>query len=331
MKFFNKSLFLSVSGVVFLAGCAWWPFNKTDKASSSASNDQALLIIDGKPVLTVQDYEDKLEMARQSNPQVEMFLSMMPNAEKDLVFRGIATAELMKAWALKNGLDQTSEFKKQRQQLHEAVDSQLYMKAFDDAHPVQISDSELKAFYEEKKEVIPALMLAPAGINVTFVTFDNKAKAEAFLAKVKDVRKESAFKALADETKYHVNNAVINQNSQMSDEVKGAVLAITKFPSVHMMKADQGNYLVVLATGKTQAQYRDLSNPEIKAGLTQMLTAERKNAQIEALISKLKDELHVIENTGYFDEKEAAKRGATQQDQSEQEVQDNNQKRSMKV
>lgn len=309
MKFQNKHLaisaFVIVSAVV-LPGCAWWPFGDARKANSSSS--EALLTINGETALTVAEYEEQLEMARKDNPQIDMFLQMMPNAEKDFVFPGMSTAKLMKAWVHKKGIDNTEEFKKQRQQLHEAMDLQLNMKHFDDAHPIVITDADLEAFYEEKKDVIPALTLSAGGVEILYVRFESKDKAEKFLEKSKEVRKAEAFKALAHESKLQAGDSVVNQKSALSTAVKNAAFDIKKFPSVHMVKSEDGSYLVFLATGKSETKYRDLKTPEVQQGLKKMASDERKEKQIKAVVEELKKELNVVENTKYFEDKENAKK-----------------------
>lgn len=312
----------TVFGLLSLAGCAWWPFGKksadTQSTSSSLPSD-VLLTIDGKPVLTVQEYEQQLEMARKANPQIDMLLQMMPNAEKDFVFRGMSTVQLVKAWAHKQGIDQSKEFQDQRKQLHDAMDSQLYMKHFDDAHPVDVSDSDLQKFYEEKKDIIPALTLTPGGVDISFIRFDGKSKAEEFLQKAKDIKKADAFKALAEAQKLTLGVAVINEKSQFGDAIKGAVLELKKFPSVQVIKAGENAYWVVFAAGKSEAKYRDLKTPEIQQGLKKMLMDERKEKQLEQLIEKLKQDHNVVENHQYFADKEQQKRAASAQSSDDQQ------------
>lgn len=322
MKSFNTfrtySLVLSIFGLFIFAGCDW--FSKSNRTGSCSGSD-VLLEINGKPVLTVQEYEEQLDMARKANAQIDMLLQMMPNAEKDIIFRGMTTAKLMQAWAEKQGVDKSEEFKKQRKQLHDAMDSQLYMKHFDDAHPVDVSDADVAQYYEEKKDLIPALTLTPGGVDISFVRFEDKGKAEQFLSKVKDVKKAAAFKTMATESKQTPGTAVINPKAPFADAIKNAVLEIRKFPSVHMIKAGDNAYWIVLATGKTDTVYRDLKNPEIQQGLKKMLSDERKGAQLESILEQLKTELNVVEHNKYFEEKAQQKQQEMQADSEEMDEQ----------
>ncbi len=320
MKSFNQLSIFSISilfsGLFFIAGCNWLPFGKADTSekSYSCAPCDTLLSINGSPVLSVQDYEEKLDMARKANPQIDMILSMMPNAEKDLIFRGMTTAELMKAWAKKNGIDQDPEFVKQRKQVHEAMDLQLYMKAFDQAHPVQVSDSDIAKFYEDKKDSIPGLALSAGGTEICFVRVEKKSEADALYAKLRDAKKSEAFKSVAEASKQQVGTATINEKSPYAEVIKEEVLQIKKFPTVKMIKVGDSAYWIVLATGSVKAQYRDLKTPEVHAGLKKMIEDERKDKQLESLMEKLKQELNVVEHTKYFEDKEMEKRARMDND-----------------
>ncbi len=314
MKSFNTfrtySLVFSVFGLLIFAGCDW--MSKSEKSGSCSGSD-VLLEINGKPVLTAQEYEEQLDMARKANAQIDMLIQMMPNAEKDILFRGMTTAKLMEAWAKENGIDKTEEFQKHRKQLHDAMDSQLYMKHFDDAHPVEVSDSDVAQYYHEKKDMIPGLTATPGGVDISFVRFEDKNKAEQFLAKVKDVKKAAAFKTMASESKQTPGTALINEKAPFADAIKNTVLEMKKFPSVKMIKVGDGAYWVVLATGKTETVYRDLQNPEIQQGLRKMLSDERKGQQLESVLEKLKSELNVVEHSKYFEDKAMKKQQALQE------------------
>lgn len=321
MKFFSSvrtnSLMFSIFGLFLIAGCDW--FSKSEKKGSCAGSD-VLLEINGKPALTVQEYEDQLDMARKANAQIDMLLQMMPNAEKDIIFRGMTTAKLMQAWAEKNGVDKTDEFKKQRKQLHDAMDSQLYMKYFDEAHPVDVSDHDVAAYYEEKKDAIPALTITPGGTEISFVRFEDKAKADQFLTKVKEVKKAATFKTVATESKQTPGTAVISEKSPFAEAIKTAVLQIKKFPSVHLIKVGDGAYWVVLATGKNETVYRKLQDPEVHQGLKKMLADERKGQQLESIIEKLKSDLNVVEHHEYFEDKMQQKQQEMQSEDASEEM-----------
>lgn len=311
-KAFAATVLVGVAGLSLLSGCNWWPFADKSKSDSSsiANSSDVLLSIDGKPALTVEEYEEQLDMARQSNQQIDMLLQMMPNAEREYIFKGISIGKLMKAWGEKEGMDKLPAFQKQRRQLHDAMDLQLYMKAFEETHPLQISDSDVKEFYETKKDLIPGLALTPGGVNIVYARFDSKDKADKFLAKAKDIKDVKKFKADAELEKLSVADATINDKSNFSDALKEVVLGIKSFPRVTSVKVGDNSYWVLFATGKTDAKYRDLKSAEVQQGLRKMIADERKEKQLEQFVEELRKTLNVQENMDYFDKKEGQKRAA---------------------
>lgn len=332
MKSHNKQLafcgFLLISGL-FFNGCEFFKKSNSKVNTTSTGSNAVLMSIDGVPVLTADEYEQRLEMARKANPQIEMFLQIMPNAERELIFRGISMYQLMKAWADKEGITNTSEFKEQQKHMHEAMDMQLFMKHFDDAHPVHVSDADIEKYYHEKKDVIPGLMQSAGGVETSYVRFDSKAKAQAFFDKVKDLKKIDSFKKHAEENKSHAAESVINEKSPFSEALKKSVLDIKKFPSVHVVKVSDDAYWVVFAAGKTEAKYHDLKSPQVQQGLRKMIEDERKSEQAEKIMDQLKKDLNVVENSAYFDEKEAKKRAEQQQANSLHEEQGNNEEQDL--
>ena len=230
----------------------------------------------------------------------------------------MAAGKMMEAWGRKHGIDKRPEFLAQQKQLHEAMDLQLYMKYFDEAHPVDVTDAELKKFYEEKKNTLPALMVAPGGVKIEYARFDSKDKAEKLFDKVKDVKSATEFVKTAKEDKEaKLADAVINQASQFGESIKTTVLNITKFPSVKLVKVSDHAYWVICAKAKSEPEYRKLDDPEVKQGLKKMLMDELKSQQIESQMEVLKKELNVIENHTYFDEKVAKKQAAMPAEQRE--------------
>ena len=295
-KIYATVFALGVMGFVAKTHCPWWwPFDDSNQSTSHQQDvdhnhveGEVLLTINGKPVLGSDDYEAQLDMARQSNPQVDALLNMMPNAEKDFVFKGVATGKLMQAWAEKEGIDKTPEFKKQRKQLHDAMDLQLFMKYFDDAHPVHVSDDDIKKFYDEKKDTIPGLMTSPGGVQVAYIRFDSKDSAQEFLAKAKEVKNLKEFNKVAKEHSLSVVEDTVNQKSHLSDAIKNTVSDIKKFPSARMVKVGDNSYWVLYATGKSEAKYHDINLPQVQQGLKKMISDESKEKQLESLIEELK-------------------------------------------
>lgn len=312
---FAATFMVGAVGLSLLSGCGWMSSSKdakqNDIAQSSVVNkDEILLTIDGKPVLTVQEYEDQLDAARQANREIEMILQMLPNAEREHIFKVFETGQVLKKWAEQEGVTSTPEFKKQQKMMYDAMDLQLCTMAFYDKNPLQISDSDVKEFYTTKKDSIPGLKIAEGGVTVAHARFDSKAAADKFLEKVKEVKDIAKFKTAAEAEQLAVSDAIINEKSPQSDSLKSAVLAIKHFPKVEVVKIGDNAFWVVFASEKSEAQYHDLKNPQVQEGLKSMMSNERRQKQLEDGVEKMKKDMNVQVNDEYFENKENQKRAA---------------------
>ncbi len=296
-----------VSSLFLLTGCLGEKEKAgkiEDETSSSqvAGKGDVLLSIDGKPVLYVDDFEDQKAMAQQSNQQLNMILQMMPDAEYSMLFKSIEAGHLMKEWVLRAELDQDPKFVKQMNQYIEAIKLQMYMKLYEDAHPINVTEHEAKAYYEAKRDQMPGLIVSPAGVDIVYVSFDSKAKAEAFVAKVRD-GSEKHFKMAAKESNLKVETMVIGSDSAVNESLKNSALAATKFPSKEVVKIDDNTYWVVGMLKKKDAQYRTFDTPEIKKGITDMCKNEKRESELTKQVEKLNTEYNVVENKAYFENK----------------------------
>ena len=291
--------------------------SQSPESATSAINDnsEVLLSIDGRPALTANEYEEQKDMAQKSNQQISMLLQMMPDAEFNILFKGIVTSRMMKEWGIRNEIDKKDDFIKQRQQLHDAMDLQLYMKYYDDAHPIHVTDKEAEAYYKEKRSTIPQLLVSPGGTDIDYISFSSKAKAEEFNTKVSS--NAAGFAAAAKADSLEVATMTIDGESRVSEPLKNAVLAITKFPSIKMVKISDKSYWVLSAKSKKDPEYRPFNSPEVKQGIKKMLSDEKKEKELMKEVDLLKKEYKVVENKDYFDKKTEERKNAAEQAQQE--------------
>jgi hypothetical protein len=277
-----------------------------DKVSGSQISDsdkgEVLLSIDGKAVLYAQDFEDQKAIAQESNQQLNMILQMMPDIEYTMLFKSMEANYLMKESVIRAGIDQKPEFIKQSRQYHDALDLQLYMKYYEEANPINVTEHEAEAYYKAKRDQIPGLIISPAAINIVYVEFDSKAHAENFAAKVKD-GSEKHFKTAVKEAHLTIKNMVVSSDSTVDESLKNSVLAATKFPSKEIVKIDDNSYWVVGILKKKNPEYRSFDTPEIKAGITKMCKDEKREAELTKQVERLYKEYKVVENKAYFDNK----------------------------
>ncbi|MBP6870042.1 peptidyl-prolyl cis-trans isomerase [Candidatus Babeliales bacterium] len=299
---------LLVGSLFMLTGCLGEKTKDVtvqDELSShtgDVNKSEVLLSIDGKPVLYVDEFEDQKMMAQQTNQQLNMILQMMPDAEYSMLFKSIEAGHLMKAWVVREGLDKEAKFVKQMEQYIEAIKLQMYMRLYEDAHPINVTDHEAEAFYKAKRDQIPGLILTPAGVDVVYVNFATKAQAEAFAVKVKD-GSEKHFKAAAKDASLKTESMIIGSDSAVNDALKHVVLATTKFPAKEIVKIDDNSYWVVGMLKKQDAQYRTFDTPEVKQGITKMCKDEKREVELTKQIENLMTDFNVVENKAYFDNK----------------------------
>jgi len=302
---------LLVGSLMFLTGCLSEKEKSskeqvleqsTQTAQADVAKGELLLSIDGKPVLYAHDFEDQKMMAQQSNQQLNMILQMMPDAEYTMLFKSIEAGHLMKEWVVRSGKDKDPKFIKQMEQYIEAIKLQMYMKLYEDAHPVHVSEHEAYEFYKTKRDQIPGLIAEQASVEIMYVSFDSKSQAENFMSKIKD-GSEKHLKLAAKEAGLSLETMMISSDSQCNESLKNSVLAATKFPAKEIVKISDDNYWVVGMLKKKDAEYRSFETPEIKQGITKMCTDEKREGSLTKQIEGLHAQYNVVENVEYFNRK----------------------------
>ena len=314
----TKMLSLALLSIVSLSGCvSLW---KNKEVAQSEIEDQTVMIpaenvlltIDGKPVLTVEEYEQQLQEVAAQSPQLEMMLQMSPNVEYDLIFNQLKMAKLMNHWAHATGLTQSEEFKKDRARIQEMIDTQLCVQYYDKAHPIVVTDEDIKAFYGAEKDKLPGLLVAPGGVKTEAVKFDNQDAAQAFYDVVKNVQGD--LDAAAKDQKLSVSNFVINETTFHGKALKDFVMQLTSFPALNMIKSDDA-YWVVKAVEKIAPKYQDFE--KVKEGLRNYVQQQRKDENMKAAAAKFEADYATVENKEYFENKLRARQDAMQQMQQQ--------------
>lgn len=150
----NKSFFklsLIVVPALFLAGCNWF---SSDKSS-------VLATIDGKTLLTENQFNQELEQIMESNPQLRQLLPMMPDL-KENILKSVVDREVMSFWIKEKGIDKSEAYKKDMVKMEKQVKLALDMQYFSKEHEARPSDQELLEFYEKNKETMPQLLISKA-------------------------------------------------------------------------------------------------------------------------------------------------------------------------
>lgn len=293
--------------MAFLPGCALmdWMSGKSSSTGSSEKASQSstvlggdvLASIDGKPLITAESLDEDFNQLLEENPQLKAVLPLMPDAKYNFLM-GMISQAVVDKYIEDKQLDKTAEYQKELGNMMKSVKRMLNAKYFGVEHPVKVSDSEVKKFYEENKEAMPDLLISRGGVKAMGVPFAKEADAKAFLAKAKaqDFGSAAAQSGLKDKvTDFKLVN---NQSIGMDAALRDKVVSMKKFPAVELVKGSDNNYWVVAATGAEEAKYRPFE--QVEAGLKQFVEKEKRMEIFDKEINKLKEQYHITVNEDYF-------------------------------
>lgn len=272
---------------------------------AAISDDTVLLTMDHKPVLTVKDFTNFVNEIAQADQYIAIMLQADPARVQANLYEAKVRGLLIGEWAQKDGIRNSAKYKAEEQELLERVRMMLDNQAFIREHAVEVTDADLRKYYDEHKATDPALLLTPAGIEAKAVRFGKEqVKAEEFAAQLKKAKK-SDFEVLAKQANLEVLPlGVINDKTYgVMPEIQTAVLAAQHFPAVSVVKCED-DYWVVLATGKVAAKYQPFE--QVKAMIKEQLYPEKVKAMFDAEIPKLMQRFKVVEHKQYFVDLQAA-------------------------
>lgn len=303
MKNFSAkiSAALVISSLLLLPGCDWFK-SKLGLDKSSAANDGSAVLatMNGKPLLTANEFETQFKNFIEKHPYGAM-LAQMEGVERKM-FDGILSQKLMSAWVTENGIDKTQEYKESLDQLVQFLNARFFQMK----HPVATSEADTRDFYNKNKENMPEAIMSRGGINASAVSFSKEADAKAFLEKAKNVK--GTLEKLAKESnlgdKYRDFKAVNPTSIGIDAGLKDKILAFKKIPTVELVKVNDSTYYVVSATSKDEPKYRSFE--EVKASIEQRLNQQKQEQALEKEVEKLKKDYNVKIDESYFNKKAAA-------------------------
>ncbi|MBN1549396.1 peptidyl-prolyl cis-trans isomerase [Candidatus Babeliales bacterium] len=284
-----------MSTLLLLSACNWW--GSKDAAtgvSSSVANETILLSLDGKPVITVKEFETFYNQTLEQQPQLAQFAAFMPDLKENL-YNTFASYKLLEYWIRDNKINQKPEYVSDRDMLIENIERSLALKYFQLQFPVDVRDADVKKYYEDNKETI--YLMAPSGIAALGASFGSEKDAQAFFSKAK---KADDFIALAKDDDVTVRNfgRVNEQSNNLDEGLKQNILGVSSFPSVQLFVVGDTHW-VVQVKSKDEAKYYSFEQAEDDARTRIM--AERSNDMLMKEIENLKSKYNVIENKTYFE------------------------------
>lgn len=282
---------------------------KNEAASSEAGDSKAIATANGKPFMTAQEFEKKYNTFIQGHPLGAMIAQMQGIKRK--IFEGLLAQKLITNYVVEKGLDKSPEYLDQLDQMKQM----LNVRFFEKENPVKVTETELKAFYEENKDKMPEATVSQGGVKTTSVVFDKEVDAKAFLEKAKG--KGAELEKLAKDAGFGSKFADLKLVSKFSvgvdAGVKDKILAFTKFPTLELVKGSDNKFYVVYAGAKEEPKRRSFE--ELKPLIEQKLTAQKQEESNNKALEILKNASKIWIDESYFEEADKANQPAEQLDQ----------------
>lgn len=299
----------AVASLLLLSGCDWCckkkkcESNASGTASSGKDGNTVLLEIDGKPVITVDQFDEYYNQFLAANPRLQGMIQFLPNAKQEIL-NGMINEEIVVHWAKQNKIDKGAEYQAELKNALRMVERGLAAKNFEQTvvGKVSVTDDEVKKYYDQHKD--PELVVSPGGVKAVGVEFETSVIAHAFLDKVRG--KANNFKNIASENKFTVREfAPLNAMSfDVDKNVKEKIAAIKTFPSIIIVETTNKKFWVIAAISKDETKYRSLD--EVRDGVKSAIEREKLAKIWTEKIGELKTKFNISEKKGHFDAEKPA-------------------------
>lgn len=264
---------------------------KIEPVKLRSRDDKVLVTIEGIPVMTIKSFEEEYEKLLEENPQLKQMAQFIPNL-KENILNSLISQLVMDTYVLREAINEEPEYQADLARFTKSLMRMLNSRYFAKKQSVSVSNAEVKKFYDENKDKVPGLIVSHGGVRAVGVKFDTEVAAKAFLEKVKGKSKQFDEIAKKDGLTVQDFKLVNDQSMAMNADLRKKIMAMTRFPTVDMIKVADKEFWVVNATGKEEKQYRPFE--EVKEPLKSDLEREKEMKAVEAAVEKLKGDYKVI-------------------------------------
>lgn len=315
---------LLLSALAFLPGCSDFLPWKKDKHKASCGCPHAhedvdiklegfdpvllketVVSMNGKPIVTGEDTERDIQLMMQAEPSIKEVMPLIPEEQQDEIYGriidGKAIKELMIHWVHDTGIDQQPEYIRNAQRIHEAVDGDLALRAFENQvlKEITITDQEAQKFYQQKRtEPLlqqPPFLITAGGTKAEGFEVANQKEAEELLEKAR----AGNFAQVAKEANKHVvDYGLVNRSSFLDEAVKDKILeSKATLPEVAMVKGSDGKYRVIILLSRQEPKYADFE--QVKEAVHHLLKNKNFNDLHEKKLDELKEKYKLVVNKDY--------------------------------
>lgn len=313
--------------VLMIPGCSLFNNNNSSVMADQSDMEQVddlanddsrtIVTIGGKPLITQARLEREKKDLIESNPQVKAMLAMMPAGQLDRnLTEGLTNQEVIAFYIKDKGLDQTEAYKAEMSRTLRSVKQMINTKIFTEMVPVNITDKDVRDFYDANKDVMPQLLLSRGGVAAQGVSFSKEADAQAFFDKVNalggDLDKAAEEMNMTD--KVNDFKLVHDQTMGIDSQLREKIINMNVCPAVELISLKDSIFWVVRATHKEQSQYREFE--PIKNELRTYLEQQQRAKVIEQEIARIKNEYNVAIDESYFGNAEPMSQDSMDDDMS---------------
>lgn len=302
MKMRKARMLNFVAGsLIVLAGCGKKDKIDDNTAPTPSNMSQDVLVsVDGKPVLTLADFQKFVKDATQADQQMAFMMQIMPDFEEQLFERAKLREVVLTEWAKRANIAANEEYKKMKATIEKNIEAALAQQMFIKLHVEQATDDEAKKYYDENKEKDPSLMVNPAGVEAKAVSFKNANDAEDFMKSVRKAKND--IEAAGKNFKKTVENlGLVSHMSMIDAKVKDAILALKSAPTVVLIKGGDNKYWVVKAIKREQAKIRPFES--VKEAVKEMLNGRKTEETVEKKLAEYQKTYNIQVNRFYFEQK----------------------------
>ena len=298
----NKRIFVACSLMLCLAGCKKFSCRKDEQKNEPIlAGEEVLVSVGDQPLLKLQELRQYIAEASTRDQNMAIMAQVAPNFEEIIFERAAFPRLIFNEWAKREKIAEKEEYKKEREKVMRVVKDMLNQERFVKAHVAEVTDSEVKKFYDENKDKEPGLMVNAGGVETKAVKFESAAKAQEFHNKVHS--KGGNIEAVAkDHNLKLVDLGKVSAMTRASEAVKNAVLASKSHPALLPVINDGGQaFWVVKVFKREPVQYFPFE--QVKAQLKEHVMARKIAEVVQQLIAKYEKEYGITINRSYFDRK----------------------------
>lgn len=258
---------------------------------------EQIACMDGVCIITADSLDRDFNQLLEEQPQLKSVLPLMPNAKENFL-QSLVSQAVVDRYVQENKIDKSAEYQKDYDYMVRSIKRMLNTKHFSATDLIEVTDAEVKLYYENNKTKMPDLLVSNGGIKAVGISFETEEAAKNFATALKTKEFTQVAKEQKLDGKIHDFKLIHEQSIGVHAKIKDKVLALSTFPATEVIKTEDKTFWVVRATEKQEPKYLPLE--QIHAGLKQYIEKERRMEILDKKITQLKKEYNVTINEHFF-------------------------------